>query len=187
MEHSIIDCFMIAFLCGLAFGGVYELLRITRRLLPFQLVTVICDISFFIAAAFFVFKLSLYLGNYIRIYTLLGFGGGVFAYIQTVGRLISFLESFIIGILRKTVGAFIKYIASSAKKAIGAFAHIAASYFGKINDFSKRTTKKTFSLLKSKHQMLYNTKRDIIHSQDKNNGENFGGKNVIHAKIKRSH
>ncbi len=187
MDHSIIDCFMIAFLCGLAFGVVYELLRVTRRLLPLQIVTVICDISFFIAAAFFVFKLSLYLGNYIRIYTLLGFGSGIFAYIQTIGRLVSFLESIIISILKKTVGAFFKRIASSAKKAIGAFAHIVASRFGKINDFSKRTTKKTFFLLKSKHQMLYNTKRDIIYSQDKNNGESFGGKNVIHAKIKRSH
>lgn len=78
MAYSIPDCFMIAFAAGLIFAVVYEILRIVRVMFPFQVVTFVCDIVFFVIAAGAVTKLSLSLGNYIRIYTVLGFGAGDF-------------------------------------------------------------------------------------------------------------
>lgn len=67
MAYSIPDCFMIAFAAGLIFAVVYEILRIIRVMFPFQVVTFVCDIVFFVIAAGAVTKLSLSLGNYIRI------------------------------------------------------------------------------------------------------------------------
>lgn len=186
MVYSILDCFMISFLCGMVFGVVYELFRIIRRVFPFFIVIFICDVCFFVTAAFFVFNLSLYLGNYIRAYTILGFGSGIFAYIQTLGRLVSKLEKAIGIVLRRTIGALFSKIASVIKNSIGAFAHKAAGQFGKINDFFALNVKKAISLLHFRHQKLYNKKRNITTSIDENtNGETFGGKNVINAKVYR--
>lgn len=179
MNYSIPDCFMIAFLCGFIFGAVYELFRIIRRILPLKWVTFLCDIGFFIAAAFAVFNISLYLGNYIRIYTILGFGGGVFAYIQTLGRLVSALES----VIGKTVAAF----AGVLFKPIRAFAHKTAQHFGTINDFLTTKSKKAISLLQFRYKKLYNNKRNITTTIDnKSDGEILGGKNVINAKVHRN-
>ena len=44
----------------------------------------VCDVLFFILAAGLVFRLSMVLGNYVRVYTIMGFGAGVFAYIVTI-------------------------------------------------------------------------------------------------------
>ena len=93
MAYSIPDCFMIAFAAGLIFAVVYEILRIIRIMFPFQVVTFVCDIVFFVIAAGAVTKLSLSLGNYIRIYTVLGFGAGIFTYITTLGRLLNIVEN----------------------------------------------------------------------------------------------
>lgn len=182
MAYSIPDCFMIAFFCGTVFGLVYEIFRLIRRLFPIKAVTFICDVAFFVIAAFVIFNLSLYLGNYIRIYTVLGFGSGVFTYIQTIGRLISALEIAVLSIL----GRFAETIYNIIAKPISAFAHKTSRQFGKINDFFTSKAKKAFSLLQFKHQKLYNKKRNITTSiDDKKIGENFGGKNVIHAKVHR--
>lgn len=182
MTYSIPDCFMIAFLCGAVFGLVYESLRLIRRLLPFKSVTFVCDICFFIIAAFVIFNLSLYLGNHIRIYTILGFGCGVFTYIQTIGRLISALEVALTKLIMRAGKALYKTLS----KPVSAFAHKIAIQFGKINDFLTTKAKKTFSLLQFKRQKLYNSKRNITTSiDDRKNGENFGGNHVIHAKVFR--
>lgn len=182
MTYSIPDCFMIAFFCGFVFGSVYELFRIIRRLLPLRAVTFICDVCFFIIAAFFILNLSLYLGNYIRAYTILGFGGGVFAYIQTLGRIISALEITIIKVFSTVAKKMIMFLS----KPIRAFAHNTTKQFGKINDFFIAKAKKAFSLLHFRRQKLYNSKRNITTSIDiKKSGESFGGKNVIHAKVNR--
>ncbi len=179
MSYSIPDCFMIAFFCGTAFGLVYELFRVIRRCFPLKAVTFLCDISFFILAAFLVFNISLYLGNYVRMYTILGFGAGVFTYIQTLGRLFSAIES--------AIGSCLKSFVRTLSAPIRAFAHTARPYFRKINDFFTASAKKAFSLLHFNHQKLYNKKRNITTSIDeRNNGEILGGKNVIHAKIYRS-
>lgn len=182
MTYSIPDCFMIAFLCGTVFGLVYEFFRLIRRIFPIKAVTFICDVCFFTIAAFVILNLSLYLGNYIRIYTILGFGCGVFAYIQTIGRLVSTLEMVIGKIFKRFAATIYKVFA----KPISAFAHKTAQQFGKINDFFTTKAKKAFSLLQFRHQKLYNRKRNITTSiDDKKTGENFGGKNVIHAKVFR--
>ncbi len=183
MDFSIPDCFMIAFFCGALFGLFYELLRIVRRLFPLNAVTFVCDICFFIVAAFVVLGISLYLGNYVRIYTLLGFAAGIFAYIQTIGRLLSALEMLVVRCLKTFAKALYNVLAAR----VGAFAHKIKLHFGKINDFFADKAKKAFSLLQFKHQKLYNKKRNITTSiDDAKNGEIFGGKNVIHAKIYRS-
>lgn len=187
MEYSVIDCIMISLICGTAFGIVYEILRISRRVLPFAAVTFICDILFFIAAAFAVLKLSLHLGNYVRIYTIIGFGLGVFAYIQTIGRLISAAERGIILLIKNTVGRLLLEIARLAARVIGAFAHNIAGQFGKISDFFATRKKNAVSLLQKRHEKMYNGKGNIALSAEvKSNGEIIGGKNVIHAKVNRS-
>lgn len=181
MEYGILDCFMISFVCGLIFGLVYEFFRLIRRIFDYKAVIFICDVCFFIAAGFFVFQLSMYLGNYIRMYTLLGFGGGIFAYIQTLGRLISLLEELILRVLRTVFGRFFAFIARGVRKAVGAFAHNISAAFGRFYDFFRKKKKSAASLLHSNGKRVYNVKRNIIQS-----GENIGGKNVIQAKIRRS-
>ena len=181
MTYGILDCFMISAICGFIFGAVYEVLRIIRRMAKLSIVTVICDVVFFAIAAIVVLQLSLYLGNYIRSYTLIGFGCGVYAYIQTLGRLCSIIEMLIIYVLKNTVGAFITAIADLINKIIGAFAHKCAHQFRRINDFSRPARKKALSLLQFNSKKMYNTKRDII-----SNGESSRGNNVIKATIRRS-
>ena len=186
MAYSIPDCFMTAFVCGTAFGIVYEFFRIIRRLLPLKSVVFVCDVCFFIAAAFFVFNLSMYIGNYVRSYTLLGFGTGIFAYIQTIGRLFSFAEHLLLKLWKKTIGALLCNIFQAAKKGIGAFAHIVANKFRTFHDFFRRTEKKLLTPLKFTPDKMYNVKRNIVSSErNRPPRENNGGKNVIQAKIRR--
>lgn len=180
MEFGILDCFMISLVCGAVFGLVYEFFRIIRRLFPFGIVIMICDICFFVAAGLFVFELSMYLGNYVRLYTLLGFGTGIFAYIQTVGRLISLFETALIQLVRSTVGVFVSHIFGLFSKVIGAFAHKVSGVFGRFYDFLKSAKKSSSSLLHFNSKRVYNVKRNIITS-----GENIGGNNVIQVKIRR--
>ena len=186
MAYSIPDCFMTAFVCGTAFGLVYEFFRIVRKLLPLKAVIFVCDVCFFIAAAFFVFNLSMYIGNYVRSYTMLGFGAGVFAYIQTIGRVFSFVEDMLVKLWKKTIGALIYNIFHAVKKGIGSFAHIAADKFMTFHDFSRRTGKKLLTPLKFVPNKMYNVKRNIVSSErNRPPRENNGGKNVIQAKIRR--
>ena len=189
MSYSIIDCFMISFCCGMVFGLVYELLRAIRRLLPLVTVTIICDIAFFAAAALLVYNLSLALGNYIRIYTLLGFGAGVFTYIQTVGRLVYLVETAVLTILRKTIGALAAAIINKIACAFGAFAHKTTGVFRTIHDFYRKHSENTKKHLQFHAIKMYNSKRhtDLYKKQTETiNGENIGGKYVIQAKIRRS-
>ena len=180
MEFSIIDRFMIALFCGFAYGIVYELLRIIRRLLKFRGIVILCDVTFFVIAAVIVLNLSLYLGNYIRSYTIIGFGAGVFAYIQTLGRLVYALETALIFALDNTIGALLRFVADILRKTIGAFAHKTASQFGKIHDFLAVCRKKSSTLLHFPRTKMYNSKREKITI-----GESSRGNHVIKAKITR--
>ncbi len=181
MGFSILDCFMISLVCGLFFGLVYECFRILRRLLKLRAVVFICDVCFFIAAGFFVFQLSMYLGNYVRLYTLLGFGMGVFTYIQTIGRVISLLETLILNFLTIIFRRISSLLSATIGKGIGLFAHNVSAAFGRFHDFFCKHKKSATSLLHFKTKRVYNVKRNII-----NTGENIGGSNVIKAKIRRS-
>lgn len=178
MNYSIIDCFMISFLCGIIFGTIYEVFRIIRRMLNIKPLVFICDITFFILAGFFVLSLSLYLGNYIRIYTILGFGAGVFSYICTVGRIMSLLETQIIRFWNATVGALIKHFSNFARNISGRFAHKTNILFRDIYDFFDNTKKKISSLLQINTKKLYNNSNVI-------NIERSGENNVIQAKVRR--
>ena len=181
MAYGILDCFMISAACGFFFGVVYEVLRIIRRIIKLNAVTFICDVLFFIIAGFTVVSLSLYLGNYIRIYTIMGFGAGVFSYIQTLGRICSMLEELLFKLLRNTIGIVFISVAKITRKLIGIIAHKSVCQFRKINDFFVRTKKKSTSLLHFRRGKLYNNKRENIAI-----GESSRGKHVIQANIKRS-
>lgn len=170
---------MISFLCGIIFGTVYEVFRIIRRMLNIKPLVFICDVTFFILAGFFVLSLSLYLGNYIRIYTILGFGSGVFSYICTVGRIMSLLEIQIIRFWNATAGVLIKRLSNLARNILGRFAHNTNVLFGNIHDFFNNTKKKITSLLQINTKKLYNNSNII-------NRERSGEKNVIQAKVRRS-
>lgn len=179
MNVSIPDCFMIAFLAGVLFGLVYELLRVIRLILRFSAVTFLCDIAFFILAAFFVCKLSEFLGSYVRLYTILGFGAGVFTYIVTLGRLFNALESAASIVWKRTLGRLFHKIGSCARKTAGKISQKSCSAFGKIHKYSSNIAKKRLEHLHLRNKKMYNKKGNVIVGE----GEN---PNVIKAKVRKS-
>lgn len=177
MYVSIPDCFMISFVVGLIFGLVYEALRIIRLILRFRAAVFLCDILFFILSAFAVMMLSKSLGNYVRIYTVLGFGAGVFTYIVTIGRLLNLAESAASVAWRKTIGRAIKKIGQGTKKCLGSIRQKSRLTISKISkDFRERSENRRQDL-KSPSKTLYNKEKS------KKLGE---GDHVIKAKVTRS-
>lgn len=180
MEYSIPDCFMLGLLLGLCYAPVYEALRIVRLILRHKAVVFLCDVVFFVLAAQGVFRLSLVLGNYIRGYTIAGFGTGIFAYIVTVGRLVNAAEAGAAILWRKSIGRLIDRISRFTKKELSAIAQFFGNSFGKIADFSSRTGKTLKQHLIFKGKVGYNKKTDI-----KDNRGSVSH-NVIQAQVRRS-
>lgn len=179
MTYSISDCFMIALAVGFAFGLVYEVLRIVRLILRFKAAVFLCDVAFFILSAFAVFRLSESLGSYVRIYTVLGFGAGVFAYIVTIGRLLNLAESAASLAWRKTIGRLLRNIGKGSQKLFGIIVQKSRAGIGNISKHWKNVQKNRSKRLQSKPKMLYNKKR----SEKIGEGEEV---HVIVAKITRS-
>lgn len=179
MTYSISDCFMIAFAVGFAFGLVYEALRIVRLILRFKAAVFVCDVAFFILSALAVFRLSESLGSYVRIYTVLGFGAGVFAYIVTVGRLLNLAESAASIAWRKTIGRLLHNIGKGSQKLFGIIAQKSKTEFGYISKHLYNARENYSKRLQSKTKKLYNKERleKIGESEDVH---------VIVAKITRS-
>ena len=163
MAYSIPDCFMISFAAGLIFALVYEALRIVRVVFPFRVVTFICDIVFFVLAAGAVTKLSLSLGNYIRIYTILGFGAGIFTYVTTIGRLLNIIENAAAGAVRSALAAVLRFFGSIFGKLFGAIAHVGTDVFGKINKICLSAEKKLHKPLQNKVKVVYNKESRKVH------------------------
>ncbi len=159
MSYSISDCFMIAFAAGLVFGLVYEALRIVRLILRFRAAVFVCDVAFFMLAALAVFKLSESLGNFVRVYTVLGFGAGVFAYIVTVGRILNLAESAAALAWRHTIGRLVHGIVGSAKKMFVNISQKTRSGIGKISEYWSAARENGAKRLQSMHKTLYNKKR----------------------------
>lgn len=159
MSFSIPDCFMISFAVGFFFGLVYEALRIVRLILRVRPAIFICDVLFFVLAAGAILKLSDSLGNYVRIYTVLGFGAGVFAYIVTVGRILNLAESAASVVWRKTIGRFLRFIGRKMKKAFGIIAQKISSIFGGITKYLDNQKENRAKHLQLNHKPLYNKKR----------------------------
>lgn len=180
MSVSIPDCFMIAFFVGFVFGLVYEVLRILRLILRFKIAVFLCDIAFFVLAAFVVMRLSVVLGNFVRIYTILGFGAGVFTYIVTVGRLLNLIESAASVAWRLTIGRLFKKIGNSISKLFVGIAHKAKSGFVRISKHFNEQTKSLRKPLQSTGEKVYNKKRlDKI-----GEGENNGIKVVVRRSLR---
>lgn len=179
MTYSISDCFMIAFAVGFAFGLVYEALRIVRLILRFKAAVFVCDVAFFILSALAVFRLSESLGSYVRIYTVLGFGAGVFAYIVTVGRLLNLAESAASIAWRKTIGRLLHNIGKGSQKLFGIIAQKSKTEFGNISKHLYNARENYSKRLQSKTKKLYNKERlEKIGESEK--------VHVIVAKITRS-
>lgn len=177
MSVSIPDCFMIAFFVGLVFGLVYEVLRIIRLILRFKAAVFVCDIVFFVLAAFAVIKLSVLLGNFVRMYTIFGFGAGVFTYIVTIGRLLNLIESAASVAWRLTIGKLLKIIGDFMRKTFVGITQKAKSGFVRVSKYFTNKPEIASKHLKSKGEKVYNKKRlDKI-----GEGEN----NVIKANVRR--
>lgn len=179
MGFSIPDCFMIAFAAGLLFGSVYEVLRIIRLIMRFKAAALVCDIVFFALSAWAVCTLSKSLGNYIRVYTILGFGAGVFTYIVTLGRLFNIAESAASVVWRKTIGRFLRFIGRSIRKAFGKIAQLSRDRLSKTTKYIGDRSKSAFKHLHSDSKMVYN--KDILEKV----GESEK-RHAIKAKITRS-
>lgn len=179
MVFSIPDCFMIAFAAGLLFGLVYEALRIIRLILRFKAAIFVCDVVFFALSAWAVCSLSKSLGNYIRVYTVLGFGAGVFAYIVTIGRLLNLAESAASVVWRRTIGKFVCLVGGKCKKIFGKLSQISKEKLSIITKFIGDSRENAGKHLHSHRKMMYNK------SISDKTGE--GEKNhVIKAKVTRS-
>lgn len=149
---------MISFAVGFAFGLVYEALRIVRLIIRLRPVVFLCDVLFFTLAAGAVLKLSESLGSYVRVYTVIGFGAGVFAYIVTVGRLLNLAESAASIAWRKTIGRFLNFIGRKAGKMFGTIAQKCKLVFGGIAKNLDKQQEKRSKLLQLKRKTLYNNK-----------------------------
>lgn len=179
MYYSIPDCMLTAMLLGICFGTVYEALRIVRKLLDITAVTFVCDIIFFVVSAFAVFLLSESLGNYVRIYTVIGYGAGIFVYINTVGRIFNHVESFIFGAIRRffsTIGRFLRKIFSPVFSSI---AHITSMGLVTIHDFFSKWQKNRKKDLKKSPDGCYN---DVYMIDKYTSGEN---NHVIKAQVRK--
>ena len=172
MNISIPDCFMIAFMAGLLFGLVYEALRIVRLILRFKAAIFICDILFFLLSALAVMTLSKSLGNYVRGYTVLGFGAGVFCYIVTVGRLLNLAESAASIAWRKTIGKLIHNISVKLGEGFSAFSQKAVPIFVKCSKDLKKHLKFTPRIMYNKEEQQKAKESEKTH--------------VIQAKVNRS-
>lgn len=171
---------MIAFAVGLIFGLVYEGIRVIRLILKFRIAVFVCDIAFFILAAAAVCKLSEFLGNYVRLYTVLGFGAGIFAYIVTIGRLFNVLESAASVAWRKTLGRLFHKIGAFAKRSFAKFSHRSNEFFVKIHDYWAKQQEKSSERLNLNSKMLYNNEGENISI-----GEDVKA-HVINAKVRKS-
>lgn len=177
MNVSIPDCFMIAFFVGLVFGLVYEVLRIIRLILRFRAAVFVCDIVFFVLAAFAVVKLSTVLGNFVRMYTIFGFGAGVFTYIVTIGRLLNLIESAASVAWRLTIGRLLKKIGGFMRKTFVGIVQKVKLGFVRVSKYFSEQPEKHARHLKLTGKKVYNEKRlDKI-----GEGEN----NVIKANVRR--
>lgn len=179
MSYSISDCFMIALAAGFLFGLVYEALRIVRLILRFKAAVFVCDVAFFMLAALAVFRLSESLGNYVRVYTVLGFGAGVFTYIVTIGRILNLAESAAALVWRHTIGRLIRSIGGFSRKVFVGFAQRTRTGFGKIYEYCGSARENCIKRLQSRHKTLYNKKR----SEKIGEGEEV---HVIKASVRRS-
>ncbi len=180
MYVSVPDCFMIAFAAGLLFGVVYELFRIVRLILRFKAAVFVCDVMFFIMAALFLCKLSEFLGSYVRLYAVLGFGAGIFAYIVTVGRLFNLLESAASVVWRKTLGRLFRKTRSFVTQVLGKLSQLpkkAFGYFDKYLEAHQKSSQKDLHLHRKK---MYNIKKGNPSIDERGNG------NVIKAKVTKT-
>ena len=153
---------MIAFAVGLIFGLVYEAIRIIRLILKFRIAVFVCDIAFFILAAMAVCRLSEFLGNYVRLYTVLGFGAGVFTYIVTIGRLFNVLESAASVAWRKTLGKLFHKIGTFIKGIFTKTSRKIKGFFVKIHNYWDEQEKKRRERLNLSDKMLYNNEGNNI-------------------------
>lgn len=177
MYVSIPDCFMISLFVGLIFGLVYEALRIVRLLLPFRIAIFVCDVVFFALASIVVMGLSKIMGSYVRIYTVLGFGAGIFTYIVTVGRLFNIAENAASNAWRKAIRSVFHTLSKAICGFFGSISHKIKKAFVKNAEYRKISPKKFQQGLKSDSELLYNEKR-----LDK-----IGGRtNVIKASVRKS-
>lgn len=179
MNVSIPDCFMIAFAAGLIFGAVYEALRIVRLILRFRAAVFVCDVVFFILAAMFVCKLSEFLGNYVRLYTVLGFGAGIFTYIVTLGRVLNAIESAASVAWRATIGRALRFLWRTARNFTGKIRHKSQAVFVKIHEYSENIEKKRAERLHLSQEMVYNN----VGNDNLGEGEKA---HVIQAKVRKS-
>ncbi|MDE6728722.1 MAG: hypothetical protein K2J80_12415, partial [Oscillospiraceae bacterium] len=113
-------------------------------------------IVFFILAAMFVCKLSEFLGSYVRLYTVLGFGAGVFTYIVTLGRLFNVLESAASVAWRRTIGRAIHKLIAFFKRFGGKISQKADSIFVQIHEYLDKREKKPVAPLQSDPEKVYN-------------------------------
>lgn len=176
MFVSIPDCFMISLIIGLIMGFVYEAFRIIRIILPFRVIIFLCDVAFFVVSANVVMALSEHLGSYIRIYTVTGYGAGIFSYIVTLGRIFNIAENAVSNVWRTTLKKIGTAFRNLLSKLFRNVAHKIKIIVGKNADYRAEKEKNNNMLLNLNNEMMYNKER-----LDKNGGK----ANVIKASVRK--
>ncbi len=170
---------LTAMMLGICLGFVYEILRMIRKLLELTIVTVICDIIFFIISAFAVFLLSETLGNYVRLYTVIGYGAGVFVYINTLGRLINKIETAVLGAIKRFFIGITGFFKKVLSPMFSSIAHISGNALVTIHDFLAKQQKNRKKDLKNPPDECYN---DVYIKDNCYSGENDY---VIKAQVRK--
>lgn len=177
MYISIPDCFIISMFVGLCSGLIYEVLRIIRLLFPFKICVFLCDAAFFIISSKIIMMLSEEMGNYVRLYTVLGFGAGVFTYIVTFGRLLNRAENAVSNAWRKALSKVFNALSKLLSSVFGTISHKIKWIFSQIAEYRNEKKKMPFYDLKSDNEIVYNNKRL----------EKIGGKTeAIKATVRRN-
>lgn len=180
MYVSVPDCFMIALVAGLLFGPVYELFRIARLILRFRTAVFVCDVAFFALAALFLCKLSEFLGSYVRLYAILGFGAGIFTYIVTIGRLFNLLESAASVAWRRTLGRLFRKMRNFIAQMLGKLSQLCNKAFGYFHEYSAVHSKRGAKGLQLQTEKMYNNDKGNYNIDEGGNG------NVIKAKVTKT-
>lgn len=158
VEASVIWQLTCFGLCGVFLGLGYELLRILRLIIPHHNFTVGIEDTFYLSlCGVILFGLAMEIGNgNFRLTYLLSAFVGALVYFLTIGRLISFIYSAVIGtvikILRFVMGKLIKPL----KKLFVAIAHKVKQPFVKLYENARTKMKKHHADLKKAPEMLYN-------------------------------
>lgn len=153
-EFKMLGIFIESMLLGVMMGVFYECFRFVRQLLekPPSWFVFIQDLLYFVCYGFCVFLFSMEKGGEIRLFYIAGAFAGTFAYLFSLGILISKLLKWVAKLLRSTIGILVRPVTVF----LSSIAQLFRRIFSKIHDFIKISMKFFKKTLIKPSKVLYN-------------------------------